>query len=274
MADQLPAAQTSVVYDGWGVRIHTFTSPDAFLANSTHIIESEHALVVIDGEFVVPYAKQFRAYADSLGKPIERVLLSHAHVDHFFGLGAAFTDVAVHALAETISYIAEHGESDRVERAQQYGPVRRRPGRRPDTLDRAGERRSSTGSPTRWQRSPVAETDHQLVVHLPDLGVSIVQDLVYSGAHLYVTAHVQGWVQELVDLQSTGSTLFLVGHGPAADKAELETNAEYLRTAARILSEGADPVDYQNLMLAAYPDRTGSAIFDIYVPRLFAPAAL
>ena len=273
MADQLPAAQTSVVYDGWGVRIHTFTSPDAFLANSTHIIESEHALVVIDGQFVVPYAKQFRAYADSLGKPIDRVLLSHAHVDHFFGLGAAFTDVPVHALAETISYIAEHGESDRVERAQQYGPF---------VADRVVVPQTSIEPGTQvidgvtYEMAAVAgcETDHQLVVHLPDLGVSIVQDLVYSGAHLYVTAHVQGWVQELVDLQSTGSTLFLAGHGPAADKAELETNAEYLRTAARILSEGADPVDYQNLMLAAYPDRTGSAIFDIYVPRLFAPAAL
>jgi len=36
-----------------------------------------------------------------------------------------------------------------------------------------------------------------------------------------------------------------------------------------VIAEGVGPADYQERMLAAYPDRTGAAIFDIYVPRLF-----
>jgi len=49
-------ARPPVVRDHGGVRLHTFTAPDEFLANSTHIVETEHALVLVDGQFVAPYA--------------------------------------------------------------------------------------------------------------------------------------------------------------------------------------------------------------------------
>jgi glyoxylase-like metal-dependent hydrolase (beta-lactamase superfamily II) len=31
-------------------------------------------------------AQGFRAYADSLGKPIDRVIITHAHPDHFLAV--------------------------------------------------------------------------------------------------------------------------------------------------------------------------------------------
>src|ERR1019366_3478040 len=73
------------------VRIHTFVSSFAYsnIANATHIIETKNQLVLVDGQFLVPYARAFRDYADSLGKPIERLYLSHRHPDHWFGLGTA-----------------------------------------------------------------------------------------------------------------------------------------------------------------------------------------
>jgi len=59
------------------VRIHTFVSSFAYgnIANATHIIETKNQLVLVDGQFLVPYARAFRSYADSLGKPIERLYL-------------------------------------------------------------------------------------------------------------------------------------------------------------------------------------------------------
>ena len=82
------------------VRIHSFISSftDNNIANATHIIESANKLVLIDGQFLAPYAAKFRQYADSLGKPIDRLFLSHRHPDHWFGLGPAFSDVPVYAL--------------------------------------------------------------------------------------------------------------------------------------------------------------------------------
>ena len=89
---QLPPATYSKVFESDKATIWTYTSPEAFLSNSTHIIETENGLVIIDGQFVVPFATEFRNHIDEFGKPILRVYLSHDHPDHWFGMGAVFTD--------------------------------------------------------------------------------------------------------------------------------------------------------------------------------------
>src|SRR6266496_4235330 len=107
------------------VRMHTFISSFAYdnIANATHIIESKSKLVLVDGQFLVPYARKFRDYADSLGKPIERLYLSHRHPDHWFGLGTAFGDVAIHALPETTSFVEDHGEDARKDHLEKLGDL-------------------------------------------------------------------------------------------------------------------------------------------------------
>jgi glyoxylase-like metal-dependent hydrolase (beta-lactamase superfamily II) len=268
----LPALHHSAVLDRDGVRVHTLTAPDAFLANSTHIIETEHALVLVDGQFVVPYATAFRQYADSLGKPIERLYLSHAHVDHFFGIGAAFTDVEVYAPAATIDVLREQGEAMRAERAAQYGPLvpgqvvvpRHVVGPGIDAVD---------GVKYEIEVVSGAECDTQLLITLPDLGVTIAQDLIYSGAHLYVTADTLHWAEVLHGLLGLSSSVFLAGHGPVADKAEVQRNIDYLATARQAYATATGPEQFKATMIAAYPGRTGTAILDIYVPRLFATPA-
>src|SRR5690349_55589 len=117
----MPAAMSDpiamVVKRAGDVRVHTFVASfeGGNIANATHIVESRNSLVLVDGQFLVPYAEGFRRYADSLGKPIDRVYVSHRHPDHWFGLGAAFGDVPVHALAETRDFIAQHGEDSRAD---------------------------------------------------------------------------------------------------------------------------------------------------------------
>ncbi len=125
MSAALPAPITLIAHSAGDVRIHTFVS--AFtgdnIANATHIIESKNQLVLIDGQFLAPYARQFRAYADSLGKPIARLYVSHRHPDHWFGLGTAFGDIALHALPETIRFIQEHGEDSRQDHLAKMGDL-------------------------------------------------------------------------------------------------------------------------------------------------------
>ncbi len=115
MAIPLPDPLTLVARQSGDVRIHTFVSSFAYnnIGNATHIIESKAKLVIVDAQFLAPYAKSFRDYADSFGKPIERLYLSHRHPDHWFGLGVAFGDLPIRALPETIGFLEEHGEDSR-----------------------------------------------------------------------------------------------------------------------------------------------------------------
>jgi glyoxylase-like metal-dependent hydrolase (beta-lactamase superfamily II) len=254
------------------VRLHTFISSfsDGNIANATHIVESDHSLVLVDGQFLAPYARQFRSYADSLGKPIERVYLSHRHPDHWFGLGAAFTDAAIYALPETVDFLKEHGADSRDDHwkmgdlAPDSVPV-------PQGAVGPGEE-SIDGLTYVFDRVIDTEIDSLLTIRLPDLGVHIVQDLVYSGTHLYLTQDIGHWIAVLDDLLLSDTDLFLPGHGLPAGKDEVARNVEYLSAAGQAIANGLAGDAFKTFMLERYPDRKCPGIFDIYLPRLFGGA--
>jgi glyoxylase-like metal-dependent hydrolase (beta-lactamase superfamily II) len=269
MADQLPPPVTQLVKQVGNVKVHTFISPDMFLANATHVIEGPNELVLVDGQFVVPYAMQFRGFADSLGKPINRVYLSHDHVDHFFGIGAAFDDVDVYALPETIDILERTGESLRQARAAEYGPMvadkvvipghEAKPGK--EVID---------GVTYEVIKYTNAETDFALGLRLPELGISITQDLLYSGKHLYFTKHADHWISLLEGFRASEYETFLPGHGSPADKNEIARNIDYLKTAKKAFADAkGDAEAYKASLLKTYPDLPGAVVIDFYTHYLF-----
>ncbi|MER6068558.1 MBL fold metallo-hydrolase [Streptomyces sp. NPDC001817] len=255
------------------VRIHTFVSSFAYsnIANATHIIETRNQLVLVDGQFLVPYARAFRDYADSLGKPIERLYLSHRHPDHWFGLGTAFSDIAIYALPETMSFIQEHGEASRSDHWK-LGDLA------PDQIvvpKQAVSPGTETIDGVRYVFDRVTETeiDFHLTIRLPELGVYFAQDLIYSGTHLYLTTHMGHWIRVLQEMLLSDCDLFMPGHGLPADKNEVARNIEYLSAARQAIGNGLAGDAFKDFMLQRYPERKCPGIFDIYMPRLFGGAS-
>jgi len=262
-----------IVRQAGSVRIHTVIASfvDNNIANATHIIESEHALVLIDSQFLRFYATKFREYADSLGKPIERLYLSHRHPDHWFGLGTAFSDLpttSIYALAETLDFIRDHGKDslgDHTGKLGDQAPDKivvpgsiARPG--VDTID---------GVTYVIGRVTDTEIDFHLTIHLPENGVCILQDLTYSGTHLYLTKDMDRWIRVLATLLRSDYEIFLAGHGLPANKDEVARNIEYLAAAKQALDSGLTNDAFKGYLLARYPERKCPGIFDIYLPRLF-----
>jgi glyoxylase-like metal-dependent hydrolase (beta-lactamase superfamily II) len=263
-----------VVKQSGDVRIHTFISSFAYdhIANATHIIESKNCLVLIDGQFLTPYAQGFRAYADSLNKPIERLYLTHRHPDHWFGIGAAFADgINVYALPETIDFLKQHGEDSRLDHLGRFGSLA------PDRLvipqhkAQLGEE-IIDGIKYSFAKAVDTEIDYHLTIRLPDLKVNIVQDLIYSGTHLYVTKDIKHWIQLLDEMLVSDDEIFLPGHGWPADKLEVAKNKEYLVAAGQAICSGATSETFKEFMIQSYPERKCPAIFDTYLPRLFGGA--
>ena len=166
--------------------------------------------MIVDGQFRAPYARQFRAYVDRLKKKIERVYLSHRHPDHWYGIPVAFSDQTIYALPSTIQWVNDNGKrsfEDHVNALkQQIGE------------QEANKLVPSTRQFTDWHESlstkmePIkpheetidgvkylfeeendGEVEAQLTIKLPDLGVAIVQDLIYSGTHLYLSKTMDHW---------------------------------------------------------------------------------
>lgn len=273
MPAQVSDPITMVVKQTGDVRIHTFVASftGSNIANATHVVETRNQLVLVDSQFLSPYARAFRDYADSLGKPIERLYISHRHPDHWFGLGTAFTDVTVHALSETMTFIHDHGEDSRSDHWK-LGDLAPERIVVPEQVAGAGEDKID-GVRYVFDRVTDTEIDYHLTIRLPDLGVYFTQDLLYSGTHLYLTKHMDHWIRVLRDMLLSDYELFLPGHGLPADKNEVARNIEYLSAARQAIGDGLTGDAFKSFMLQRYPERKCPGIFDIYLPRLFGGAS-
>jgi glyoxylase-like metal-dependent hydrolase (beta-lactamase superfamily II) len=268
MSNQLPDPKITIPFDNGQVKIHTFISADAFLANATHIVETQNEIVIIDGQFIVPYAMQFRDYANKLNKPINRVFLSHNHPDHFFGLGAAFSDCKIYSLPETIDFLKAYGENIRSQSAAAYGDFVTKELAIPQFEVSEGKE-IIDGLEYEFVIHKNTETDYQLSIKLESIKIFIIQDLVYSGAHVYITRDTENWINILNGLINSDFDLFLAGHGMPADKSELENVVTYLTKAQELLAQNVNQEEFKQELLSTFPYRTGEAVFDIYLPRLF-----
>lgn len=255
------------------VRIHTFVASFASnnIANATHIIETRNQLVLVDGQFLAPYATAFRDYADSLGKPIERLYLSHRHPDHWFGLGTAFADITVYAMSETLTFIQDHGEDSRSDHWK-LGDLAPKQIVVPKQVASRGEE-TIDGLRYVFDRVTDTEIDYHLTIRLPEIGVYFAQDLIYSGTHLYLTKHMDHWIRVLQEMLVSDYELFMPGHGLPADRNEVARNIEYLSAARQAIGNGLTDDAFKDFMLQRYPERKCPGIFDIYLPRLFGGAS-
>lgn len=76
-------------------KVHTVTGKFMFLPRDhvhAYVVEMENSCVVIDATLALSSASDVRRLAESLKKPIEAVLLTHGHPDHYTGL-AKFADL-------------------------------------------------------------------------------------------------------------------------------------------------------------------------------------
>src|SRR5215469_13587695 len=86
-----------------GLKIHTFTSPERGWQVNSHVIELSSQLLIVDSQYLLPYARDVVTYAGQLQKPVARLYISHYHPDHL--LGAAAFSAPIYALQEVIERV-------------------------------------------------------------------------------------------------------------------------------------------------------------------------
>ena len=223
--------------------VHTYVAPDNFV--TTHIIEGPNSLVIVDTQEIELYAEEVRDYIDSMGKAIDRVIISHSHPDHTGGLRSGlYDDAPVYALSDT---------ADALE-AGVFGL----PSVIVENIIDLGQSRIA-GLRFEFLQFDSAEDEAQLVVVLPDLEALIVQDLAYNGAHLFLGNAVpnnnplKNWIGVLQILVATqNQDLVLVGHGYPGDRRVLSENIKYLKTAIKVRARSADFAEFQEAMIEKF----------------------
>jgi glyoxylase-like metal-dependent hydrolase (beta-lactamase superfamily II) len=269
MANQLPAATTYLIKDTGKIKIHTLVSPPDMFANATHIIELPTQLILVDGHYFAQYALEFRALADSLHKPITRFYISHDHPDHYIGMGDAFADVTVYALAETKESIEQNGQHELEDKQKKFGNLIASRLNIPSQIVQPGEE-VIDGVRFVFEKVENAESAVALVIKLPEVGVLIIQDVLYHNTHLFLTGPSREWkavMQHYHDAK--GYDTILAGHGIPTDKNAFNSAITYIDKANAIFSTAKTAADFKQQLLAAYPNYAGAGLIDIYLPFLF-----
>jgi glyoxylase-like metal-dependent hydrolase (beta-lactamase superfamily II) len=87
------------------IKIHDHKGPFPALPSHVHgyVVELPNAVVVVDATSSISSSKALRQLADSTGKPISAVLITHGHPDHFTGL-VSFADLPIYASDGTLDF--------------------------------------------------------------------------------------------------------------------------------------------------------------------------
>lgn len=265
IAQELPKASVVLAGKSKNVTIHTLVAPDEMFANTSHIIELPHELIIVDGQFFAPYAWQLKAFVDSLKKPVTRFYISHDHPDHYIGFGDAFPNAEVYALAETKEGIEKNGQETLKQRQAQFGALIAKTLKTPTHVQKEGKE-VIDGVTFIFEKSTENEAAVSLVIKVPEVKAYIVQDIVYNKTHLFISGSTLGWRKALQEIKKDNQyTLILPGHGKPTDRSVIDEDLKYLDVVDKVLASTNSKKEYKDKILAAYPGYGGVHLIDIYL---------
>ncbi|MDP2238243.1 MAG: MBL fold metallo-hydrolase [Bacteroidales bacterium] len=271
-AQNIPTGSSWTVIKNKNVKVHTYMSPTAMFANTSHIIELKNELIIVDGQFFAPYALELKKFTDSIGKPVTRFYISHDHPDHFIGFGDAFPDVKVYALAETKTSIEQTGQGVLEQRQAQFGPMIATKLNKPSVIQQPGEETIGNVKFI-FEKSLNNESTVSLVIKLPELGVYIAQDIVYNKIHLFIEGDTKGWETALNKIiKEKTYKIILAGHGKEGGIELLKENLKYLAFVNATILNTKNKEDFKAAIIKKYPEYGGEQLVDIYLNYYLKPS--
>ncbi len=247
-----------------GLKVHVYTPPDESLLVNSTVFELADRLIVVDGQIFQRFARQVADFIDTLGKPVDRFVLTHNHPDHYSGfqtLTERFPGVQLAALPSVREYVARIGQQVLDLRRSLFGDEIASRVTVPDAVIVPGELVIG-GVRFLFQEFQDAEADHTLTITLPDHGVVLVGDLLASEQHhlFTVTPHFDTWIaavnQIRGDVAKYGIKTIIVGHGTPVGPEVLPANLEYLQAAKRAHAASGKAEEFVAAVSATLPERT------------------
>jgi len=261
---------TVEIIENDGAKIHSYISPADGGLVTTQIIETAGKLVIVDVQFLRPYAKEVREYIDSLGKPVDRVIVTHSHPDHWFGL-EYFDDLSIYSLEETKAEISKLGDMIIDSKKPVLGDLVTDKKVVPNLVQKTGSEEID-GLTYIFEKVLDAEAGVQLLIKMPSLKIVIAQDLVYNQVHLFIGQNaLDGWLKQVGKLKklSNSYSTILVGHGEPTTFGVLEKMEEYLVEAQNALETTSTPEELKGALVTKFPNERFDMIIDISSDFLF-----
>jgi glyoxylase-like metal-dependent hydrolase (beta-lactamase superfamily II) len=258
---------TVIILTEKNVKVHAF-KPDEYIVSS-YIIELPTKLVVIDLQLNPQLGDMFYKYAVSLGKTIDRSILTHYHFDHWNGYDSFSKVSPVYALSESIIQIRNFYVNGRPnefrERAIEFLNYSQPVKLGCETID---------GVKFKFERIQGGENLNTLIISLPMHQVVAVGDLVYNKFHVYVgeTTDFSRWLSILNYLKNKFPYRnILIGHGDPARQENYQETIDYIDYVRNIANTFKTLDEYRASILKVYPNYGNEAIVNCPFTNLACP---
>lgn len=248
----LPAGTVHSFATG-GVTFHTYVSPAQAVHVTSHVVEFEDSLLVVDATMLPPTAKEVSALIASTGKPVDMAVLSHEHPDHWGG-ASSIEGVTFSTLPQIRDAIA-------AEAAAGQFPTPTNVLNGPDIA--LGMTKISS-VPVEFRHYENTEAPHIIATVLPEQKVAIVQDLVYNGVFFAPGVDRPNWIATLETLRDDPAfDTLLVGHGLPTSRGDLDTAIAYIKVLDDVMTNAATPDDATAQLKAAFPGYSGEFLLSL-----------
>ncbi len=245
-----------------GATVHCVQSPETGEMVNAQLIETPNQLLLVDTLQLVPHAEELKQYVDSLGKPLDRILITHQHPDHWMG-AASFKGVPVYAFSEVIGMIGYqadflldfhrqmHPDNPALVPAEKVLPT--------ETIEEGIL--DFDGVKINLIKVVETECPVNMAVELPDHKALLAQDLVYNKVFPYFGEKTQSgdfgfdnWIEVLKSFEEKGYQHVFPGHGDPTDASIFQEMIDYLDFVKGKVAEGQQGDDLVYSVKNQYPD--------------------
>lgn len=211
------------------LKVHLHQAPAGGLLVNSYILETRRGLVIIDTQLMLSEAAKIVETVKDLGKPLEAIIVTHAHPDHYKGLIVlldAFPGTPVYASRATI--MAMYKREHTTQRSDGSGPAvpipdHALPVRGPVEL---------AGISIVVDEYEHNEAENLSVLYLPEQRLLFASDLLYNGCHPSIlSGESRGWIDSIDQIRQryAHARIVYAGHGDAGDLDSLIDQRTYLK---------------------------------------------
>jgi glyoxylase-like metal-dependent hydrolase (beta-lactamase superfamily II) len=229
-------------------KVRTVTGKFMFLPRDhvhAYVIELENAVVVVDSTLALSSARDLRTIAESFGKPIEAVLMTHGHPDHYTGL-AVFEDLPRFASQGGLDF-AHREDIAKAHTAKTYlGDDYPEVRVFPNEIIKDGTTLTFDNTKFTFRDLGPGESDSDgmWLVEKDGFTHAFVGDSVANRCHCFFRdGHTKDWLKILDRLEKelSDNTMLYIGHGATpSTKEAIEWQRGYIKTYHTFINELQD----------------------------------
>lgn len=236
-----------------------------FQAMASTLIYGMRDAVLVDAFMSVKQANALADWVATSGKNLKTIYLTHAHGDHWFGVGTIlerFPNARAVATANVVKHMRQHASTEILEKIWKAAF----PGQIPDRIVIADELNGSVVDLEGHELMPVelghTDTDYTTCLNVPSIGLVVAGDAAYNDVHLYLVESNRQtrreWISALDKIESLNPRAVIASHkrpGNEDNPQIIEETRQYIRDFDRLAETTTTAQELYDKMLELYPNR-------------------